>query len=135
MLRQLYSVRIFAVLFLFVLFGFSSFAQAQSTKEVLSNPQVGDIYVARLDHFSKVTFGRHGDKAFGLLRVTEVDDSRVIVITTTKGWSDSRAVTTVLNQGVKEVEWDTGEKIEILRADLPSFAENELVLDARRGGE
>jgi len=130
MLRQIYLIRVFALLV--ALAGFSCLAQAQSTKDILSNPQVDDVYVAQLDQFSQVTFGKQGDKAYGLLRVIEVNDTQIVVITTQKGWSDSRAVFVVLKQDAKTIEWDEAEKIVLLRANLLSLEETDLILEAFR---
>ncbi|MGL4711928.1 MAG: hypothetical protein ACRCWP_05000 [Shewanella sp.] len=133
MLRQLHSVRIFVCIFLLVTIGFFASAHAQSTKELLSNPQVDDVYVARVDQFSKLSFGKSSrDKAYGLLRVVAVDDLRIVVVTTQKGWSDARAVFVVLNQNPKNIEWDFNDKIEVLRADLPALEEKEFILEVRR---
>lgn len=132
MIHKIQLSRFFAGLFLTLLFSLSAISQAQSTQELMLNPKVGDVYVGRVDEISSRLFGRTKTTAYGLLKVTNVFDNRIIVITSQQAWSDSRAALEILNLNMEDVAWDTTEEIELSREKLKELVEKNLLITIRQ---
>lgn len=132
MIHKIQLSRFFAGLFLTLLFSLSAISQAQSTQELMLNPKVGDVYVGRVDEISSRLFGRTKTTAYGLLKVTNVFDNRIIVITSQQAWSDPRAALEILNLNMEDVAWDTTEEIELSREKLKELVGKNLLITIRQ---
>ena len=104
----------------------------------LAAPVIGDLWAAKLDEFSDYGFGQDGDgvgAAYGLLKVIEVDDSSVTVITETGAWPNAAGTLGELQGDLAAISWDETETIAIDRADLANLVEQEHILETRRLSE
>ncbi|MGL4711927.1 MAG: hypothetical protein ACRCWP_04995 [Shewanella sp.] len=125
-MRKFYSFIIAALL---ATFGFVATAQAQSLDEILANPKVDDIYIARLDNFSK----GFDDKAYGMMRVVEVDSKKIVLVTEDAAWPDSPdGAYDELKGDFSDIGWDFEEKIEVERAELGGLKTSGMLLRGRR---
>ena len=125
-MRKFYS---FIVAALVATFGFIATVQAQSLDQMLADPKIDDIYVARLDHFSDGFDG----KAFGMLRVIDIGSKNLTVITEDAAWPDSPDGSyDELKGDFSDIGWDYDEKIAIERDKLASLKEAGVILRARR---
>jgi hypothetical protein len=99
----------------------------------LADPQVGDVWVANLDHFSAAEFGEAGGPdAFGFLQVVDVTASQVTVITETSSAPDQAAAINRLSDYQGSVAWDQAERIPINRADFQRLVQEQRILRTTR---
>lgn len=125
-MRKFYS---FVIAALLTTFGFMAAAQAQSLDEMLANPKIDDIYVARLDKFSD----GFDDKAFGMLRVIEIDSNKIVVVTEDAAWPDDpKGSYDELKGDFSDIGWDFDEKITIERSKLAQLKSAGHLLQGRR---
>jgi hypothetical protein len=99
---------------------------AAAIDPILANPQVGDLYSGELTAFSAANFGQSGSstatKAYGMMRVVDVDESKVTVITEQGAWPTQAQATTELNSGsMSTITWDEQERIPITRAQFATL--------------
>lgn len=113
-------------------------AATSSLDPNLASPQVGDIWAANLDHFSaaEFTFGNNdnGQDAYGLVKIVDVTDTQVTIITETGAKPDQQAAIDALNGDLATVQWDESERIPINRADFEALVSAQRILRTRRGG-
>ena len=111
-------------------------ADADALNPILANPQVGDIYAAELTAFSAASFNTSGDntaKAYGLLRVVDVADDKVTVITETGAWpAPSPGPVNDMNGNFSDITWDESERIPIMRASFQQLLDDDKIIDVRR---
>ena len=108
---------------------------AAALDPVLAEPQVGDLWAAKLDEFSQAEFGNPGDPledAYGLLKVTQVSDDRVIVITEVGAWPMASGTTEELRGNLSAITWDESEEIPINRTDIQDLVASGYILETRR---
>ena len=102
---------------------------------ILANPEVGDLWSAKLDEFSSSEFetenGGDGD-AYGLMKVINVTDQRVIVITENAALPVPFESVAELQGDLAAIVWDETEEIPINRRDLQSLLDQEYILATRR---
>lgn len=113
-------------------------AAASSLDPNLAAPQVGDIWAANLDHFSaaEFTFGNNdnGQDAYGLVKIVDVTDTQVTIITETGAKPEQQTAIDALNGDLATVQWDESERIPINRADFEALVSAQRILRTRRGG-
>lgn len=109
------------------------------TDPLLENPQVGDLYAGKISAISAITFRdeRSGststtEDVFGLLKVVEVKDDSVVVITENSGWPNARGARNDLRGDLKTIEWDEEERIILKREELPALMANGDIIETRR---
>lgn len=98
---------------------------------VYAEPRVGDLYSAEVSHFSAYDFGT-GGTAYGMMRVIEVNDDKIVLHTETGAWPDSRSAIQELRGDLAGIEWHDGEKIQISRSELAQLVADKKILDVRR---
>ena len=103
------------------------------TLALLKSPAVGDMYAARVDHFSNYEYG-DGGAAFGALQVTEVTPQELTLHSSTAASIDSSMALSLIQKSLAEVDWDSDEQIVILRAELLSLFYDGMILEAMRPG-
>lgn len=109
---------------------------------LLASPQVGDIWAGELSAFSSYDFTSGADeskrsgKAYGLMRVVEVSDDRVTIITETGAWPEERGAVGELRGDMAGITWDENERIPVNRSDFAQLVEEGKIAETRRiGGE
>ncbi len=109
---------------------------------LLASPQVGDIWAGELSAFSSYDFTSGADeskrsgKAYGLMRVVEVSDDRVTIITETGAWPEVRGAVGELRGDMASITWDENERIPVNRSDFAQLVEEGKIAETRRiGGE
>lgn len=111
-------------------------APAVELDPILANPQVGDLYAAKLTAFSAASFDDDNNKsagdAFGLMKVVAVEDNKVIVITEDAAWPEPRGAKNELHGDLKTITWDENERIPIKRSDFADLVAKGDLLDFRR---
>lgn len=108
---------------------------AAALDPILANPQVGDLYAAELSHFSAASFDKDNqssEKAFGLMKVVEVQDGKIIVITEDAAWPEARGAKNELHGDLKTITWDENERIPVKRDELADLVAKGHILDWRR---
>lgn len=109
---------------------------ASALDPILANPQVGDLYAAKLTHFSAASFDDNNkqttEDAFGLMKVVEVQDSKIIVITEDAAWPVAQDAKNELHGDLKTITWDENERIPIKRDELADLVAKGNILDWRR---
>ncbi|MBH5328589.1 hypothetical protein H9Q10_02745 [Eikenella sp. S3360] len=103
---------------------------------ILADPQVGDLYAAKLSDFSAADFGdnkgREQEVSYGLMKVVEVQPDRLIVITEDAAWDNPRGARNDLNGDLADITWDESERIPVKRADLAKLVADGSILETRR---
>jgi hypothetical protein len=112
-------------------------APASDLDPVLASPQVGDVYAAELSAFSSYDFNegqpdRAGQKSYGLMKVVEVSDERITVVTENAAWPQPRGALTDLRGAMADITWDDNERIPINRADLSKHVSDGKIIETRR---
>ena len=112
-------------------------ASTAAMDPVLANPQVGDLWAAELSAFSAVQFnegnsGQAQAKSYGLMKVVDVADDRVTVITETAAWPNSRGAVNDLEGTQADITWDEEERIPVIRANFAQLLADEKILQVRR---
>lgn len=111
-------------------------AAASVSDPLLANPMVGDLYASELTAFSAASFSaQRGDpmaKAYGLLKVVEVQPDRVFVITETGAWDNANGTRNELQGDLADITWDDAERIPILRADFARLLSEGKIISTRR---
>lgn len=110
-------------------------APAVELDPILANPQVGDLYAAKLTAFSAASFNddnKSAGDAFGLMKVVAVEDNKVIVITEDAAWPEPRGAKNELHGDLKTITWDENERIPIKRSDFADLVAKGDLLDFRR---
>ncbi len=110
---------------------------ASGLDPLLASPQVGDIYAAELSAFSSYDFNegapeRAGQKSYGLMKVVEVSNDRITVVTETAAWPAQRGALTDLRGTMADISWDDSERIPINRADLAKHVDDGKIIETRR---
>lgn len=98
----------------------------------LKDPKVGDLYAAELSELAE--FEVPGEKAYGLLKVTQVAPDTVTVITDSSAWDDTISAKRELRGDLKEVVWDNDDEIVLARSQLLEMHRKEVIFGVRRGG-
>lgn len=101
----------------------------------LADPAVGDLWAAKLDEFSAREFNVESSgssSAYGLMKVVEVNDERVMVITENAAWPMASGSLDDLRGDLADIEWDETETIPVNRADIPGLVESDYILETRR---
>ncbi len=96
---------------------------APALDPILASPQVGDLWSGELTHFSAANFNRDGGEsmtaAYGMMRVVDVTDDKVTVITEQGAYPSSDPAVAELNSGsLSNVTWDESERIPVNRSEL-----------------
>ncbi len=112
-------------------------AAASDLDPVLASPQVGDIYAAELTAFSSYDFNegapeRAGQKSYGLMKVVEVSDDRITVVTESAAWPQQSGALGDLRGAMADITWDDSERIPINRADLAKHVDDGKIIETRR---
>jgi hypothetical protein len=112
-------------------------APASTLDPLLASPAVGDIWAADLNHFSAASFntgegGTAGD-AFGLVRVVNVTDTQVTIITEMGAYPELAGALSDLAGDMASITWDESERIPINRADFAQLVADQRILRTRRG--
>jgi hypothetical protein len=112
-------------------------ASAPALDPILASPQVGDLYTGELTAFSAARFGPNGsatsEKAYGMMRVVAVDDSKVTVITEQGAWPTQTQATAEFNSGsMDNISWDESERIPITRSELAAHVSDGKLAAFRR---
>ncbi|PJK08392.1 hypothetical protein CO610_06565 [Lysobacteraceae bacterium NML95-0200] len=107
------------------------------TDPLLENPQVGDLYAAKLSAISAIGFSdarnnNTDEEVFGLLKVVEVKADSVVVITENSGWPNARGARNDLRGDLKNIGWDEEERIILKRQELPALMANGDIIETRR---
>lgn len=107
------------------------------TDPLLENPQVGDLYAGKISAISAVSFSNErsrdtDEEVFGLLKVVEVKDDSVVVITENSGWPNARGARNDLRGDLKGISWDEEERIILKRHELPALMANGDIVETRR---
>lgn len=107
------------------------------TDPLLENPQVGDLYAAKLSAISAIGFSdarnnNTDEEVFGLLKVVEVKADSVVVITENSGWPNARGARNDLRGDLKDIGWDEEERIILKRQELPALMANGDIIETRR---
>lgn len=111
---------------------------AASLDPLLASPQVGDIWAGELSAFSSYEFNSgdaetKGDsKAYGLMRVVEVSDDRVTIITETGAWPEVRGAVGELRGNMAGITWDEDERIPVNRSEFAQLVEDGKIAETRR---
>jgi len=108
---------------------------ASADDPVLAEPAVGDLWSAELSEFSDQTFGDGSEEytdAYGLMKVIEVSDDAVVVITEMGAWPNGPSSVLELNGDLAAITWDESEEITVNRADIPGLIEKGHILASRR---
>lgn len=111
---------------------------AASLDPLLASPQVGDIWAGELSAFSSADFtsgdaeNKGDSKAYGLMRVVEVSDDRVTVITETGAWPQVRGAVGELRGNMADITWDENERIPVNRSDFAQLVEDGKIAETRR---
>lgn len=110
---------------------------ASDLDPILASPQVGDIYAAELTAFSSYDFNqgapeRAGQKSYGLMKVVEVSDERITVVTEDAAWPEQRGALSDLRGTMSDITWDENERIPIDRADLAKHVSDGKIIETRR---
>jgi hypothetical protein len=110
---------------------------ASDLDPVLASPQVGDIYAAELTAFSSYDFNegapeRAGQKSYGLMKVVEVSDDRITVVTESAAWPQQSGALSDLRGTMADITWDDNERIPINRADLAKHVDDGKIIETRR---
>ena len=102
---------------------------------LLADPAVGDLWAAKLDEFSNADFGVGGEAggdAYGLMKVVNVSEDRVMVITENAAWPAASGTVNELRGDLAAITWDESEEIPINRSDLQSLVDSEYILETPR---
>ncbi len=110
---------------------------ASKSDPLLENPQVGDLYAARISAFSGVSFSENGGEkveqdVFGMLKVVDVTDDSIVVITETAGWDNPRGARNDLRGDHANITWDESERITLKRSELAGLLANGDIIETRR---
>ncbi len=104
----------------------------------LAQPAVGDLWAAKLDEFSSYEFGDNGEElpaAYGLMKVIEVEDDQLVLITEIGAWPTAEGTLGELGGDLAAISWDENENISVDRAELPALVEQGHILETRRMAE
>lgn len=112
-------------------------ASTAAMDPVLANPQVGDLWAAELSAFSAVQFnegnsGQAQAKSYGLMKVVDVADDRVTVITEDAAWPNSRGAVNDLEGDQHDITWDEEERIPVIRANFAQLLADGKIVQVRR---
>ncbi|HZF96954.1 MAG TPA: hypothetical protein VEY92_01700 [Pseudoxanthomonas sp.] len=119
-----------------LLTGFKANGGTDPNLALINQPAVGDIYAADLHEFSMTTFTDDDDKplanAYGLMKVVEVDDDKVVVITE----AAASGVKAISRQDIlgdlKDITFDEEERIDIVLPQLRKAYELGRIYEVRR---
>lgn len=91
---------------------------------ILAQPRVGDLWSGELTSFSAASFGQSSSDgnmaaAYGMMRVVNVTDDKVTVITEQGAYPAAEPAVAELNSGsLDNVTWDESEQIPVTRSTL-----------------
>ena len=120
-----------------LLTGFTTNSGTDANLALIAQPAVGDIYAADLHDFSATTFTDDDDgdplpNAYGLMKVVEVDEDKVVVITE----AAASAVKAISRQDIlgdlKDITFDEEERIDIVLPQLRKAYELGRIYEVRR---
>ncbi len=100
-------------------------------RKLIDAPRAGDLYAAELTYFSDASFeGR--STVYGLMKVLEVQQDDVTVVTENAGSDDISLSLQDLEAGTDAVKFDDREQIVIRRSDLREAFESGKIYAVRR---
>ena len=100
---------------------------------LLSAPEVGDLYAAKLSQLSVSGFNVDERKdAHGLMKVVEVHPDCLVAITENAAWDNPKGARNDLRGDLEDITWDETEKITLNRTELGKLKANGSLLEARR---
>lgn len=136
-LSRLFSVAPVAVLALLLTLLLAACTPgAEQDAPLIEAPAVGDLYAAQLSAFSDFEFSDGDDKpidpAYGLMKVIEVDDEGVMVVTENAALGSPDVSRSDLRGDMTDIEFDDSERIRISTADLRQAHSSGLIYAVRR---
>ncbi len=134
MLRR--TTRLIPVLALFATLVVAGCNQAPDDRTLLEAPAVGDVYAAQLSEFSDYGFTDESGKdlapAYGLMKITSVDDANVVVITENAASGEQAVSKQDIDGDQTDIAFDDSEQIAIARADLLKAWDDKLIYAVKR---
>ncbi|WP_101927244.1 hypothetical protein [Luteimonas rhizosphaerae] len=134
MLRR--TTRLLPVLALFATLAVAGCKAGPEDRTLLEAPVVGDLYAAQLSEFSDYGFTDESGKdlapAYGLMRVTAVDEANVVVITENAASGEQAVSRQDIAGDMANIEFDDSEQIEIARTDLVQAWDDKLIYAVKR---
>ncbi len=104
---------------------------AANVDAMLANPQVGDVFAAKLSSFSTIGF-EDQTVSYGLMKVVAVEGDKIIVITENAAWDEPAGMLDDLRNNLDTIEWDEEERIPLPRSILPELKTKGDIFDGRR---
>lgn len=106
-------------------------SENERTATLLKSPQIGDVYLVRIDYFSSYVYG-DDDAAYGLLKVNHLTPTSLAVYSSLAANTNCNTAQQWLKQIPEGFAWDQNEEIIIPRQELIALFEKGMLIEAIR---
>lgn len=99
----------------------------------LSEPQVGDVYLANFKAISRSGFEKTTEKAaYGYMALVKIEDDKLVFVTCKKAFNKKKGVRKALSAGVGKNDYDMKTPLVLTKQRAQGLLENSIIYEIRR---